>query len=108
MFFQSGRSESITPTDLSQDNPADGAIGASAYPDSGEDLALPTQDEVVKKTEKITKKIQELLVSAQQDGKQDRCAVVSLSEFSFQGLLWSVSVEKVSCCKAANFCNHCV
>ena len=36
------------------------------YPDSGEELALPSQDDVVKKTEKITKKIQELLVSAQE------------------------------------------
>ncbi|ELU00134.1 hypothetical protein CAPTEDRAFT_168917 [Capitella teleta] len=34
---------------------------------SGEDLALPTQEDVVKKTERITKKIQELLVLAQDD-----------------------------------------
>ena len=32
---------------------------------------MPTQEEVVKKTEKITKKIQELLLSAQ-EGKHDR------------------------------------
>ncbi len=32
---------------------------------------LPTQDDVVRKTERITKKIQELLISAQ-EGKIDR------------------------------------
>ena len=62
------------------------AVGGAAYPDSGEDLALPTQDEVVRKTEKITKKIQELLLSAQQDGKQDRCVCVC----AIQIYAWSV------------------
>lgn len=61
-----------TATDSSQ-TPVEGAGGGLGFSDgaSGEDLALPTQEEVVKKTEKITKKIQELLVLAQDD-KLDR------------------------------------
>lgn len=43
----------------------DGAL--SSYPDTGDDMGLPAQDEVVRKTERITKRIQELLVSAQQN-----------------------------------------
>ena len=39
-------------------------------PQDGAHLELPTQEQVVKKTEKITKKIQELLRSAQ-DGKHE-------------------------------------
>ncbi len=47
-------------------------VGRGSYTDgSGEDLALPSQDDVVKRTERITKKIQELLVSAQ-EGKATR------------------------------------
>ena len=46
-------------------------MSGDLYPEQGEQMALPTQEDVVKKTEKITKKIQELLISAQ-EGKNDR------------------------------------
>ena len=39
----------------------------------GENPSMPSQQEVVRKTEKVTKKIQELLVSAQ-EGKHNRCS----------------------------------
>ena len=42
------------------------SLGAMAPDDSAEELCLPSQDDVVKRTERITKKIQELLLSAQE------------------------------------------
>ena len=39
--------------------------------DGGEEPEMPTQEEVVKKTEKVTKKIQELLQTAQ-EGNHNR------------------------------------
>ena len=43
-----------------------GAVG-----EGGEEVVMPTQEEVVKKTEKVTKKIQELLQTAQ-EGNHNR------------------------------------
>lgn len=45
--------------------------GTGAAGDISEDPTLPTQEEVVKKTEKVTKKIQELLQTAQ-EGSHNR------------------------------------
>lgn len=42
-----------------------GATASACASGAGEVESLPSQEEVVKKTEKITKKIQELLLSAQ-------------------------------------------
>ncbi len=78
----SNTSSQMTPTNSSSTLPQDGGnrdslssapslAPATADSASGEDLAMPTQDEVVKKTERITKKIQELLIAAQ-EGKHDR------------------------------------
>ena len=65
VFFISGGLSDATSGVMSPTPLQDGA--ASTYPDNGEDMALPLQDEVVRKTERITKRIQELLLSAQQN-----------------------------------------
>ena len=70
-LFRSGNSHAPVDTGAEARSSAEGAT-AMSFSDSasGEDISLPSQDDVVKKTEKITKKIQELLISAQ-EGKQD-------------------------------------
>ena len=45
------------------------SLGATG--EGGEEPVMPTQEEVVKKTEKVTKKIQELLQTAQ-EGNHNR------------------------------------
>ena len=80
----SGRSDSITPTEPCSLDPANstGAGSCGSVEGGGETLShsdiedttecgMPQQEEVVRKTERITKKIQELLLSVQ-EAKHDR------------------------------------
>ena len=71
-LFYSGQSDSSsqTPTNSNASITQEGASASPSFSEGGE-ITMPTQDEVVRKTEKITKKIQELLLRAQ-DGKHDR------------------------------------
>ena len=63
-------STDITPTDgvLSSSQDFEAAAGpvASSAASSGSNDALPTQDDVVRKTDRITKKLQELFHAAQE------------------------------------------
>ena len=70
VYFSGVRSEDNQSTDSLHTLPEeDGGGGATGVSETSPD-SLPTQEEIVKKTEKITKKIQELLRNAQ-DGKKD-------------------------------------
>ncbi|XP_012942897.1 ARF GTPase-activating protein GIT2 isoform X3 [Aplysia californica] len=55
---------------IRESSESEGQGSNSSLAACGDDPNMPTQDEVVKKTEKVTKKIQELLVSAQ-EGKHN-------------------------------------
>nr|KAG5695449.1 hypothetical protein BaRGS_011291 [Batillaria attramentaria] len=50
----------------SSESEGQGSVSSLGATGEGEDSGLPTQEEVVKKTEKVTKKIQELLQTAQE------------------------------------------
>ena len=64
----------MTPTNSSTSLPQEGASATPPFSDSGgcfRETTMPTQQDVVKKTEKITKKIHDLLVQIK-DRKFDR------------------------------------
>jgi len=64
----------VTPTNSSASIPQEGASATPPFSDSGgcfREITMPAQQDVVKKTEKITKKIHDLLVQIK-DGKYDR------------------------------------